>query len=76
MYDTVQRMNTVKGSPALTVASKDHRGCWGGITGKAVVCPSLTDATGSFSSRGPRFLVFQVLLSQSLITRSISYNVM
>jgi hypothetical protein len=25
-------MNMVKGSPPLTVASKDHRGCWTGVT--------------------------------------------
>jgi hypothetical protein len=30
-----QCMNTVKGSPALTVASKNHRGCWRGVT---VIC--------------------------------------
>jgi hypothetical protein len=31
----VQCMNTVKGSPALTMASKDHRGYWRGVT---VIC--------------------------------------
>jgi hypothetical protein len=34
--------------------------------------PFLADTTGIFSSRGPRFLVFQVLLIQLLMTRSIS----
>jgi hypothetical protein len=24
--------NTVMGSPTLTVATKDHRGCWRGVT--------------------------------------------
>jgi hypothetical protein len=70
-----QRTNTAKGSPALTVASKDYRSCWRGVTSKAVVYPFLTNATGMFSSQGPRFLVLQVLLSQSLMTRSISYDV-
>jgi hypothetical protein len=70
-----QHMNMAKGSSTLTVASKDHRGYWRGVTCKAVVYPFLADATGMFSSRGPRFLVFQVLLSQSLMTRSVSYNV-
>jgi hypothetical protein len=70
-----QCMNTVKGSPTLTMASKNHRGCWRGVTSKAVVCPFLTDTTGTFSSQGPRFLVFQVLLSQSLMTRSISCDI-
>jgi hypothetical protein len=71
-----QCMNMAKGSPTLTVASKDHRGCWRGVTSKVVVRPFLADATRMFSSRGPRFLGFQVLLSQSLLTRSVSYNVL
>jgi hypothetical protein len=75
LYDMAQHTNMAKGSPTLTVASKDHRGCWRGITCKAVVYPFLADATGKFSSRGPRFLVFQVLLSESLMTRSISCDV-
>jgi hypothetical protein len=69
-------MNTAKGSATLTVPSKDHRGCWRGVTYKAVVYPFLADDTGSFSSRGPRFLVLQVLLSQSLMTRNVSCDVM
>jgi hypothetical protein len=75
LFDMAQRMNMAKGSPALTMASKDHRGCARGVTSKAVVCPFLADATGMFSSRGPRFLGFQVFLSQSLMTSSISYDV-
>jgi hypothetical protein len=71
----VQCMNMAKGSPALTVASMDHRGCWRGVTSKVVVHPFLADGTGMFSSRGPGFLVFQVLLSQLLITRSVSCDV-
>jgi hypothetical protein len=76
LYDTAQCTNMVKSSPALTAASKDHRACLRGVSCKAVVCPFLADATRTFSSRGPRFLVFQVLLSQLLMTRSISYDVM
>jgi hypothetical protein len=70
-----EHMNTAKGSPALTVASNYDRGCWRGVPSKAVVCPFVTDTTGMFSSRGLRFLVFQVLLSRSLMTRSISSDI-
>jgi hypothetical protein len=70
-----QRTNTVKGSPALTVAGKDYRGCWRGVTSKAVFHPFLAETIGIFSSQGPRFLVFQVLLSQLWMTRSVSYDV-
>jgi hypothetical protein len=70
-----QHINMVKGSPALTVASKDYRGSWRGVISKAVVYPFLADATRMFSSQGQRFLVFQVLLHQSLMTRSISCDV-
>jgi hypothetical protein len=32
LFDMAQCTNTAKGSPTQTMASKDHRGCWRGVT--------------------------------------------
>jgi hypothetical protein len=73
LFNTEHCINTAKGSPALTAASKDHRGSWRGVT-RISSLSFLIDTTEIFLSQGLRFSVFQVLLSLSLITRYVFCN--
>jgi hypothetical protein len=69
-----QHMNMAKGIPALTVASKDHRGYWRGFT--VIGCPPLAcrHHRDILELRPKVLSIPGSLLSQILMTGSVSYD--